>query len=203
MTDKKKRIQSRYYRKIYEKHFGKIPDGFHIHHIDGNRNNNNIENFVCLSPEDHHKLHLEQGDMVATNNGKFIQGASEAGKIGGKSRSKKKVEACRRNMLKNRRQDVGTRASVEARRKAGTFFFSKEYQKEMQDRLRENKQGPYSDEHREMVAELGRNKGKKPSFNGETWNSSYEAELSTGVKASTIRYRCQKETKGWKYNKES
>jgi len=33
------------YRKIYEQHHGiKIPKGYHIHHIDGNHNNNEILN---------------------------------------------------------------------------------------------------------------------------------------------------------------
>jgi hypothetical protein len=59
-----------------------IPKGYHIHHIDGNHNNNDINNLVCVSPEEHHNIHLTQGDIVALN-GKFIQGASEAGKLGG------------------------------------------------------------------------------------------------------------------------
>jgi hypothetical protein len=32
------------YRKIYENHYGKIPNGYHIHHIDGNPFNNDISN---------------------------------------------------------------------------------------------------------------------------------------------------------------
>jgi len=53
------------YREIWEKVHGKIPiDEFgrtyDIHHIDGNRSNNNIENLICVSIEDHYKLHLSQ-----------------------------------------------------------------------------------------------------------------------------------------------
>lgn len=53
------------YRKIWENTYGPIPKDpkgrtFDIHHIDGNRNNNNIENLVCLSIEDHYKIHLRQ-----------------------------------------------------------------------------------------------------------------------------------------------
>ena len=71
------------YRKIWEEYTSlKIPKGFHIHHIDGNRENNNPENLMCISPEEHFNLHLVQGDIVAKY-GKFIQGASAAGKIGG------------------------------------------------------------------------------------------------------------------------
>lgn len=58
------------YRKIYEDNFGPIPIDeygrtFEIHHIDGNRRNNSIENLACLSIEDHYNLHLIQEDYSA------------------------------------------------------------------------------------------------------------------------------------------
>lgn len=71
------------YRKIYEQYYNtSIPKGYHIHHIDGNPNNNDIENLICVSPQAHFNIHLMQGDPVCVN-GKFIQGASAAGKKGG------------------------------------------------------------------------------------------------------------------------
>jgi len=53
------------YRKIWEEINGPIPKDssgrtFDIHHIDGNRKNNSIENLICLSIEDHFKIHLKQ-----------------------------------------------------------------------------------------------------------------------------------------------
>jgi len=71
------------YRKIWEEYNSKvIPAGNHIHHIDGDRNNNSPENLLCVTPKEHWEIHYNQGDPVALN-GKFIQGASEAGKKGG------------------------------------------------------------------------------------------------------------------------
>ena len=61
------------YRKIYREHYGEIPKGYHIHHIDGNPLNNNIENLIAVTPEEHAKLHNHEG----------VAWASEAGKIGG------------------------------------------------------------------------------------------------------------------------
>jgi len=61
------------YKKIYEKHFGKIPKGYHIHHIDGNSHNNDIKNLVCLSPEEHSKIHKDE----------FVVWANEGGRLGG------------------------------------------------------------------------------------------------------------------------
>lgn len=58
------------YRKIYEQHFGPIPKdengrSYQIHHINGDKNNNNIENLLCLSIEDHYQLHLSQDEFAA------------------------------------------------------------------------------------------------------------------------------------------
>ena len=53
------------YRRIYEQHYGQIPQGYHIHHKDGNHYNNNIDNLVALSPQDHYNIHREQQDYGA------------------------------------------------------------------------------------------------------------------------------------------
>ena len=45
------------YRKIYEEHYGSIPKGYHIHHIDFNHNNNDPSNLEALTPEEHGKKH--------------------------------------------------------------------------------------------------------------------------------------------------
>ena len=47
------------YRKLYENHYGiKIPPDYDIHHIDGDRGNNAIENLVLLPRTTHEALHL-------------------------------------------------------------------------------------------------------------------------------------------------
>jgi|LakMenEpi03Aug12_release.lakeMendotaPanAssembly.Ray.scaffolds.fasta_scaffold413827_2 hypothetical protein len=58
------------YRKIWIKHNGPIPkdiDGrtFEVHHLDGNRKNNDISNLVCVSIQEHYDIHLSQGDYAA------------------------------------------------------------------------------------------------------------------------------------------
>lgn len=195
-------LQSRIYHKIYEEYYKiEIPKGMHIHHIDGNRANNDPKNLLMVSPEDHCKIHMDRGDIVALN-GKFIQGASEAGKKGGKSRSDKKINACVKNMNNNRRSDLGAKASVESRKKNKTFFFSKEYQKSLQDRLRETNRGQFSENHKMWLRNLNReNKGKRPRFGNRVWISSYDAFIDSGVPSSTIRYRCRNNTLGWSYDK--
>lgn len=60
------------YRKLYKSVFGEIPKddlgrSYEIHHIDGNHNNNSIENLLCVSIEEHYNIHLSQGDFAAAN----------------------------------------------------------------------------------------------------------------------------------------
>lgn len=42
---------------VWEKHFGKVKDGFVVHHIDFDKNNNEIENLALMLREDHASLH--------------------------------------------------------------------------------------------------------------------------------------------------
>lgn len=112
------------YRKIWEEYNNqKIPKGYHIHHIDGNRENNDPENLQCVSPEEHFMIHYLQGDSVALY-GKFIQGAAEAGSKGGKKGkggTKNRPEHAKRRstevIAKWSRENKGRKDSEETRKK--------------------------------------------------------------------------------------
>lgn len=41
------------HREVWEKHFGSIPAGFHIHHKNGNKQDNRIENLELLEGRIH------------------------------------------------------------------------------------------------------------------------------------------------------
>lgn len=45
------------YKTTYELHYGKIPKGWVIHHIDMNRINNDLDNLIALPHGEHLKLH--------------------------------------------------------------------------------------------------------------------------------------------------
>lgn len=49
--------QVRLHRYIWEKYNGSIAPGFHIHHIDCNKRNNNIENLAIIEKGEHERLH--------------------------------------------------------------------------------------------------------------------------------------------------
>ena len=102
------------HRRIYEDYYKvSLLPGIEIHHIDGNHQNNNIENLLAVTPDEHYEIHYKQGDYAAAllitgrasvdskikselaslaatkgnAEGKcgFVLGhASEAGKLGGK-----------------------------------------------------------------------------------------------------------------------
>ena len=48
------------YRKVFTDNFGDIPLGFHVHHLDGDRNNNTPDNLIAVSPELHYEIHSMQ-----------------------------------------------------------------------------------------------------------------------------------------------
>lgn len=63
-------IMTAFYRKLWIKHNGPIPVdefgiSYEIHHIDGNRANNDLSNLQCVSIAEHFKIHLSQGDYQA------------------------------------------------------------------------------------------------------------------------------------------
>lgn len=45
------------HRFVYENEYGEIPIGYEIHHKDGNKQNNNIENLVAIPREEHEAIH--------------------------------------------------------------------------------------------------------------------------------------------------
>lgn len=50
----------RAHRWVWMCNHGEIEDGFHIHHIDGNKSNNNIENLQKVKESEHYKMHLTE-----------------------------------------------------------------------------------------------------------------------------------------------
>lgn len=51
------------HREIWKQHNGDIPDGHHIHHVDGDPSNNDIENLECVSPQEHTDRHPDIGGL--------------------------------------------------------------------------------------------------------------------------------------------
>lgn len=58
----------KYHHYIWEQKYGKLPKGMHLHHIDGNRLNNKIENLQLLTPSEHCKLHFKHTQQYLKKN---------------------------------------------------------------------------------------------------------------------------------------
>ena len=50
----------RLHRAVWEHHNGAIPDGYHVHHKDGDRSNNDITNLLLLQGSDHLSEHMSK-----------------------------------------------------------------------------------------------------------------------------------------------
>lgn len=50
---------------VWKKNNGNIPKGFVIHHINGIRNDNRVENLACMSQSDHMRLHQKLKNNTA------------------------------------------------------------------------------------------------------------------------------------------
>lgn len=69
----------RLHRAVWEFHNGKIPDGCDIHHMDGNRANNDISNLQMLQGEEHGRLHMSAPERIEKSR-ENIKRAAEADK---------------------------------------------------------------------------------------------------------------------------
>ena len=77
LTTQDKRDFTMEHRLVYESVYGSIPDGYDVHHIDGDTYNNDIDNLECLTHEDHARItSLEQPNdhMVTGFHGKGVTG---------------------------------------------------------------------------------------------------------------------------------
>lgn len=55
-----KRVTVRLHRFVWEQYNGKIPNGYDIHHVNGVKTDNRIENLQLISHVEHQRLHKDK-----------------------------------------------------------------------------------------------------------------------------------------------
>lgn len=119
------------YRKIWESVNGPIPKdeesrSYEIHHIDGNRKNNSIENLMCVSIQEHYNMHYNQGDWAAAS----IIGKRMKKDFRGWKHSKSTIEKIRQSNLGKPGTNLGRVWSEEINEKRRQTLLSKNKPKE-------------------------------------------------------------------------
>lgn len=195
------------YRRIWESHFGPIPSDdsgrpYEVHHLDGDRNNNDISNLICVSIEDHYRIHHDQGDWGSAgavlrriNNPQDHNTLSHLSKKSNQER----IEKGTHNFLKENRSDIlgnefnSTTAYETARRRveSGTHNFigtdNKNQQQVAYERLLNNTMVEFLVGKNKMAVgiQFGRARKYAETYNLE-WNCEWDS-LKT-----TLQYQAKK-----------
>lgn len=93
------------HRLVFLDYYGSIPAGSHIHHRDGNKLNNNIDNLQLLSQSEHRRLHTK-----GKNNPMY-----------GKKHSKKSINKMIASKL-GKKQSIAHKISSSASKSSTGFF---------------------------------------------------------------------------------
>ena len=167
-----------HYRKIWESVYGEIPKdefgrSYEIHHMDGNRKNNSIENLQCVSIEEHYNIHLNQKDYGA------CKALSIRLKEGISSKEKSEITRLlhtgkKRNKITGERisqSNKGRKLSEEHKLKISKAnsgkkrtHISDEHRMNLSKSLTGKKRNPMSDETKEKIRQFQ----KKKTFSLET-----------------------------------
>jgi hypothetical protein len=152
-----------HYRQIWEQtngpiHIDEQGRPYEIHHIDGNRKNNDLSNLKCVTVEEHYNIHLEQKDYYAA----FIIGQRL-------NRSIEELDEIKRQMSlakKGRPSSfTGKKHSEESKRKMSESAKRRGIPEERQKRMALArvgvKRGPFSDEHKAKLSASHKGKPNK------------------------------------------
>lgn len=68
----------RLHRKVWEYHNGEIPQGYDIHHIDGDRANNNLSNLALIDEHKHMSLHMKEPERIEKSKQSIVKAMEKA-----------------------------------------------------------------------------------------------------------------------------
>lgn len=68
----------RLHRSVWEFHNGEIPNGYHVHHKDGNKDNNQISNLMLLDGSKHLSVHMSKPERVEQSRRTVLKAIAKA-----------------------------------------------------------------------------------------------------------------------------
>lgn len=157
------------YRQIWQQVNGPIPvdeqgRSYEIHHVDGNRENNDVANLKCITVEEHYRIHLQQRDYYAA----WIIGQRLNRSVEELDEIKKQMSLAKKGKLssfagKKHSDETKKKMSESAKRRG----ISEEQQKKMALARTGVKRKPFSEEH---IAKLSAShKGKSSVQKGVSY----------------------------------
>ena len=75
------RLGKHLHRAVWEKTYGPVPEGYHIHHINHDRDDNRLENLSCLPARVHKQQHADAVSFVETMTRKVLLQCRECGDL--------------------------------------------------------------------------------------------------------------------------
>ena len=113
------------YRKLFQEHYGYTNEqmiGMDVHHVDGNRDNNDPSNLILLTPEEHAKIH--KNDFVKwarkgsnLGNQAFIKRLKEKGPTEKEIAHRKKMAELRKKGLHRVPHSIDTKNRISEKKK--------------------------------------------------------------------------------------
>lgn len=182
------------YRKIYIEHHGRIPtdddDGrsYEIHHIDGDHENNDISNLLCIPIHEHYDIHYKQGDFgscfaMAIRMKKTVEELREISSLAGKKSADTRIKSGAHNFLDKDWSDSCRQREL-SKVANGTHYFTKEYNTYIARQRVVNKthnfQGENAPSQQNWACEVcgisGKGKGNHTRFHGEKCKSKLKSD---------------------------
>lgn len=172
-----------YYRWLWTQKVGPIPEGFVIHHIDGDETNNDLSNLKCISETEHKSLHGKQREWSDETKKKISEGLKNSEKF----------------KAYNENREGGWHWSDESRKKfselkkvtmkgEGNPFYGRQHTDETKQKISEamkgrpgpNKGRKFSEESRRKMSEA--KKGKPSPRKGAVLSEETKRKISESKK---------------------
>lgn len=183
------------HRLVWEAAHGPIPDGYEIHHVDGNGHNNSLDNLVLLSRSEHTKLHArlrkENRDVVDATDPDVVQHRNFTKRYCDENKEKIRAKNAEYRARHKDRERARKKEYYETHREE-RLEYNRRYKEEHRDEVRVRsleRSKKYYAEHREEIRERRKLRNASHSDEIAIRNAEYYASHKEEIHAYQERYR--------------